>query len=733
MIAKIIIDISHHAVDQTYDYIVPFYLENHIEKGMRVEVSFSGGIRTGIVIGFKKTSTLKNLKEINQLLDETPILSETLLEAALHLKKKYAVPLFEIIQLLIPDFKRFKKTKILTLIDNQSTYREYFKNKLAIPYPKTLSKDLKKGLKDHKLEIGFTFKEKGSLRKDKYYVFNQETPVKNKSQEWLLNHLKKEGPKTKKTLKNYPDFSESSLKTLVKSKAIDIKEVPHYLRLVHKTYEDLVLSETDQSMINALQNDLKTKPFVSMTGAFDDGLLDTLKKLIKTRKNQRILLVLPEIIMVEAMALRLSLFMDVTVYHSKMSAFEKKDSYERFLKGILCITTPSGFFLDLENTDLVIIKDIHDPGYQSLDRPRFDLIEDATQLKSSFNFELLYVSPSLPIFLYHRKEAWFLLNENKKKVSYHVADLKSHVVKYPHQLITETLDEKIKAALSNNESVLLIHHQKGAYKHLKCFKCGHMLRCETCLNLVSFKDDMPYCETCNKIIDQKECENCHIPYVSVDPGLDVLKEEIQKKYNINPLVFTSDMKEINEFLIPENRPKIVIGTKGLLHDYGFEAVGCIGFILFDELIYNDDYMNAWIKGTMISQASAMVSNRKDVVIQTYNKDSRIFNHLADLSVFFESEYLTFKKLGLPPFKDMVQIILKGDENKRFYLASNGLNYLKKALRDHATYLGPIHHHHMSIITVKSDDLSPYYGSFNALYKTFSEEISLEIRHFKFRK
>jgi primosomal protein N' (replication factor Y) len=115
MIAKVIIDIPHNAVDQTYDYIVPLDLEDQIQTGMRVQVPFSNGIRTGMVTGFKKTSTRPNLKEVTSLLDDEKVISEPLLEAAMLLKKKYATPLFEVLNLVIPEFKRFKKTKTLTL------------------------------------------------------------------------------------------------------------------------------------------------------------------------------------------------------------------------------------------------------------------------------------------------------------------------------------------------------------------------------------------------------------------------------------------------------------------------------------------------------------------------------------------------------------------------------------------------------------------------------------------
>lgn len=49
MIVRVITDIQHEAVDQTYDYFVPEHL-NHIEKGMRVIVPFGAQTRLAYVV-----------------------------------------------------------------------------------------------------------------------------------------------------------------------------------------------------------------------------------------------------------------------------------------------------------------------------------------------------------------------------------------------------------------------------------------------------------------------------------------------------------------------------------------------------------------------------------------------------------------------------------------------------------------------------------------------------------
>jgi primosomal protein N' len=112
MIAKVTIDIPHHAVDKTFDYLIPKELSS-LEIGQRVEVDFNHKKHLGIVVGFKKTSAQKNLKSIIQCVDEKPLISQNALKLAEHLKIYYAEPLFSYLNLMIPSpLKKPLKRKV---------------------------------------------------------------------------------------------------------------------------------------------------------------------------------------------------------------------------------------------------------------------------------------------------------------------------------------------------------------------------------------------------------------------------------------------------------------------------------------------------------------------------------------------------------------------------------------------------------------------------------------------
>lgn len=733
MIAKVTIDIAHNAVDQSYDYIVPKIFETTIQTGMRIEVPFANGIRSGIITGFKKTSSRKDLKEVKALLDDVPILSDVMLEAALRMKKKYAIPLFEFIHLLIPDFKRFKKTKKLLLKNESETYNSYFKGKKEIPYPKKLDATLKKGIENGSLEVLFTYKEKGTLKSETYYRLTQKEAPLNDSQKAVVDYLKTHGQATKKTLKEALFISDSPVQTLLKNEVISSFKVPTYLSESFQTKKSDLLSPMDEAVMQKLLNQLQGHSKVIFTGDKGKNLSHIASFLASHQSFKRVIYVLPEIPMVSQMAFKMKEFMDVTVYHSKMSASEKKDSYERFLKGAVCITTPSGSFLDLENTDLMIIDEAQDASYQSLDRPRFDLLKDGDLLEDLFSFKRLYVTQTVPVELSFFKEETLDLNQAFDPFDYEIADLKTHVVNHPNKMITVLLHKHIEHTLEDNKNVLLIHNQKGAFRKLKCFQCGLLARCHHCLNPLTIKNNRPYCETCGIFQEADVCETCKKPYQAYDPGIDVLKEEVLNHYPVAVTLLDQDTKDFLDLVNSKITPRVIIGTQMVMRNLTFTNIGLVGIIQLEDLVYGLEYSDAWAKMTAIIHASERLNTGKKVVIQTFEQRSRVLNYLNQPKDFFEKELDTLKKLNLPPFKDLAQIVLKGDKNKRHYLSSNMIQYLKKAFRDHVELLGPLHHPNHSIISLKSDDLKNYYGTLNTLVKSFSDEIELDIRHFKFKK
>jgi len=104
--ADIIIDISHEAVDRTFQYIVPKELKDIIEVGMQVSVPFGNGsrVRKGYVINIsgKPTYDVNKLKTIVGIPDKSLAMEGKLIKLAAWMKEKYGSTMINALKTVMP-------------------------------------------------------------------------------------------------------------------------------------------------------------------------------------------------------------------------------------------------------------------------------------------------------------------------------------------------------------------------------------------------------------------------------------------------------------------------------------------------------------------------------------------------------------------------------------------------------------------------------------------------------
>lgn len=118
-IAKIIVDVPLMQTDQPYSYKIPEEFEEMLEVGMRVHVPFGKANRLiqGIVLGMESQSDAdvadEDLKEIAEVLDFSPVLTEEQLWLAEELRKSVFSYKISILKAMLPGFLNSSYDKIL--------------------------------------------------------------------------------------------------------------------------------------------------------------------------------------------------------------------------------------------------------------------------------------------------------------------------------------------------------------------------------------------------------------------------------------------------------------------------------------------------------------------------------------------------------------------------------------------------------------------------------------------
>lgn len=114
--ADIIIDISHEAIDRTFQYMVPAELENSIEIGMQVQVPFgqSNRNRRGYVINIttEPNFDITKMKSITGIPDKSLQIEGKLIKLAAWIREQYGSTMFDALKTVMPVKEKIRKTAI---------------------------------------------------------------------------------------------------------------------------------------------------------------------------------------------------------------------------------------------------------------------------------------------------------------------------------------------------------------------------------------------------------------------------------------------------------------------------------------------------------------------------------------------------------------------------------------------------------------------------------------------
>ena len=94
-------------------YAVPSFLQDNLKIGMRVRVPLGRRQVTGLVVDFLSKTSLKQVREILELLDEKPILDASLLKLSHWVSKYYLSPLGEVLTAILPPSLRTESRRMV--------------------------------------------------------------------------------------------------------------------------------------------------------------------------------------------------------------------------------------------------------------------------------------------------------------------------------------------------------------------------------------------------------------------------------------------------------------------------------------------------------------------------------------------------------------------------------------------------------------------------------------------
>jgi primosomal protein N' (replication factor Y) len=252
-----------------------------------------------------------------------------------------------------------------------------------------------------------------------------------------------------------------------------------------------------QEIVNAISSPNPTRSFLiqGVTGSGKTEIyLRAVEEVIK-RGRQAIVLV-PEIALTPQTVGRfLSRFPgQVGIVHSKLSEGERYDTWRRARTGALkvIIGARSALFSPLPNVGLIVADECHDSSYYQSDPPFYQAVT-AAQMYARFAGAVCVLGSATPTVV-QRYQAEGTGDMGIKRLELprritgsdlprvEIVDMREELKAGQRGIFSRSLLKELESTLTRGEQAILFLNRRGTATYIFCRDCGYVLRCPNCDN-----------------------------------------------------------------------------------------------------------------------------------------------------------------------------------------------------------------------------------------------------------
>ena len=739
-IAKIIVDVPLMQTDQPYSYRIPEEFEGMLEVGMRVHVPFGKGNRLiqGIVLGLESQSDEEemeqDLKDIAEVLDFSPVLTQEQLWLAEELRKSVFSYKISILKAMLPGFLNSSYDKILYPLEglSQEDRERLFGSEDSLAFS---SLDLGKQAEMMRLTrkglLGLEYQavDQKKVKTQSWYEVDLaqlesveiSTRAKKKLElrDYLLSH-----PESASLASLLESYSREQVNFFVEQGAVTIvqKEVQRSAAYFEgiETSRPLELNPEQRQARDAVVSAIGShQPPFLLQGITGSGKTEVYLQIIQGAldKGKTAILLVPEISLTPQMTERfIARFGDkVAILHSGLSNGEKYDEWRKVERGDaqVVVGARSAIFAPLKNLGVMIIDEEHEVTYKQDSNPRYHAREVAI-LRAQYNQAALVLgsaTPSLESRARAGKGVYQHLRLNQRAnplariPEVQVIDFRDYIGQNETSNFTPPLLEAIQDRLAKKEQVVLMLNRRGYSSFVMCRECGTVDTCPNCdISLTLHMDTKTMnCHYCgfSKDIPQN-CPNCKshsIRYygTGTQKAYDELAELFPQARILRMDVDTTRKKGSHQALLDQfgrGEADILLGTQMIAKGLDFPNVTLVGVLNADTALNLPDFRSSERTFQLLTQVAGRAGRAEkagQVLIQSYNPQHYAIRFAKDQDYegFYAYEMGIRRQLGYPPYYFTIGITLshKKEEEvvKRAYEV---MNILRSGLSETSNILGP---------------------------------------------
>jgi primosomal protein N' (replication factor Y) len=515
------------------------------QRGARVIVPFSTEKLIGVVtaIGTDAPPDIQ-VRYLEAVLDEEPLLSEHLLELAEWAAQYYLAPLGEVLRAMLPLAAEVRRTVyyritdlgrdvLAATIDGEPEKGNRGKGigKPRSRRPQKLSAeshDVERRVLE-RLAAGEPIKvstlrtataaslpllaamlrkkwiaretaaaERDARRMERFAVLIPDTrlPSLTEKQQAILAELAACGGELPLAELRRRDLPSSTLQTLVRRGLVRIEERPELFRLggLPPTAAPFSLNAAQIDALATITSALGAfRPFLlhGITGSGKTAIYLAAMQKALDRGLSSILLV-PEIGLTPQTAglLDAAFGEKVALLHSALTPEERSEQWRRIRRGDapIVVGTRSAIFAPAPNLGLILVDEEHDQSYKQEETPRYNA-RDVAVMRAKLAGAVVVMGSATPSL-----ESW----HNAERGKYTRIELRDRVMNRPlpevelidmrrefqetgkDELFSRSLIEQTKAALERGEQALILLNRRGYSFAVMCRACGEKLDCQNC-------------------------------------------------------------------------------------------------------------------------------------------------------------------------------------------------------------------------------------------------------------
>ena len=666
-----------------FTYAVPEGMT--VQVGVRVLVTFGRSKSYVGLVGRVHTTKPEGyaVKPIQQVMDQTPIVTEQQLRLWHWISDYYLSPIGEVYKAALPAGLKAEdgyKPRTETYIRLTLQYR----NVTALHVALNVLSRAKKQLDAFTEYLALSHYD----QMDDDSTFNVQRSMFN------VNEV------TREELMNASGASAETINQLVKRQLLETYEV-EVGRLNHggDYRPDLIqpLSAAQENAYNDILMQQMKKQVTLLHGVTGSGKTEIYIHLIRQalERKEQVLYLLPEIALTVQMMQRLQRIFGnrLGIYHSKYSDAERVEIWQKQLSPNpydVILGARSAVFLPFQRLGLVIVDEEHETSYKQQDpAPRYHARSAAimlAHLNSQFDTKVLLGTATPSMESYH----------NAKTGKYGLVELTERYkgIELPEIQVVDTADlqhrkmmvgafsplllTRMREALERGEQVILFQNRRGFAPVIECHQCGWVPTCQHC--------DVSL--TLHRQLNQLTCHYCGFTYRiptecpccgSTDLrtrgfGTEKIEEQVREVFPEARIarmdLDTTRTRNAYERIITDfgaGRTNILIGTQMISKGLDFDNVSIVGIVNADSMMNQPDFRAFEHSFMMMSQVSGRAGRKRRrglVILQTKQPQTPVIRHVVhnDFISLYRDLVAERQLFHYPPFTHLIYVFLRHRQN-----------------------------------------------------------------------